>query len=85
MTTKQKLTDEERLAIVEDESTVWGSPIDNSEKVEIQAAAKLVQQAQYILDDAVIRARRNGLVWLVIGDALGISAEAARKKYISRV
>lgn len=85
MSTKHQLTDEESLAIVEDDSTAWGPAIDNSEQFEIRAAARLVRQAELLLDDAVIRARRNGLVWLAIGDALGVSAEAARKKYNARV
>lgn len=85
MTTKHLLTDETALAIIEDESTVWGPAIDNSEQVEIRVCTRLVEQAEQMRDNAVIRARRNGLVWLAIGDALGVSAEAARKKYNSRI
>lgn len=85
MVTKHQLTDEEALAIVEDESTVWGPPLDNSDQVEIRVCARLVEQAEQLRDEAVLRARRSGLVWICIGDALGISAEAARKKYNSRV
>lgn len=85
MATKHQLTDEEALAIVEDESTVWGPPMDNSDQVEIRVCARLVEQAEQLRDDAVLRARRSGLAWIAIGDALGISYQAARKKYMDRV
>lgn len=85
MTTKHEVSDAEALALVEDDDTAWDPAVPATEKLEIQAAVRLVEQAQALLDDTVIRARRSGLVWFVIGDALGVSGEAARKKYGSRV
>lgn len=85
MKTKRRLTDEEALAIAEDESTVWGPRFDNTDQLEIRALIRVRQLLDGMIDDAVIRGRHNGLVWLAIGDALGVSAEAARKMYNSRV
>lgn len=85
MTIKHEVSDAEALALVEGDDTAWAPPVPATEKLEIQAAVRLVEQAQALLDDTVIRARRNGLVWFVIGDALGVSGEAARKKYGPRV
>lgn len=85
MTTKHRLTHEEDLAIIEDDATDWGPPRGDSDKLEIMAAVRLVEQAERLRDEAVIRGRGQGLPWIVIGDALGVSGEAARKKYNHRV
>lgn len=84
MVTRSRLADDAALASVEDESTVWGPALDNSERLEIAASVKLVEQAEWVRDEAVFRARRRGLPWFAIGNALGVSAEAARKKYKDR-
>ena len=79
------MTDEEALAIVEDESTVWTEVPDRGNREEIRALIRVRAQVDAMIDEAAIRARHEGFPWLLIGDALGVTAEAARKKYNSRV
>ncbi len=81
MTTTHRLTDEEALAIAESDSTSWGAPRGNADELEIVAAVRLVGQAERLRDEAVVRGRAQGLPWIVIGAALGVSGEAARKRY----
>lgn len=85
MKTKRILTDEEALAIVEDEDTVWTEVPDRGNREEIRALIRIREQVDAMIDEAVIRARHDGFAWLLIGDALGVTAEAARKKYNNRV
>lgn len=81
MATTHRLTDEEALAIAESDSTIWGPPRGPADELEIVAAVRLVEQAERLRDEAVLRGRAQGLPWIVIGAALGVSGEAARKKY----
>lgn len=85
LTTKHQLTPEEALAIIEDDSTEWTLVPEEGEAESIRKHAELRDLASAQLDQAVIRARRNGLTWVEIGDALNVSHQAARKKYADRV
>lgn len=51
----------------------------------IRAAVHLGDRAQQEVDQAVIDARHRGITWLEIGIALGVSPQAAQKKYHHRV
>lgn len=85
MTTKRRISDEEALAVLEDESTDWPVIRDLRDQVEIRAYVLLRERAGEMVDDAVVCARKRGLTWIEIGNALGVSPQAARKKYVDRV
>lgn len=83
--TQRHLTEAEAIAIIEDESTEWTLVPDEGDAEAIRQQVKVRDLASARLDDAVIRARKHGLTWLEIGDALGVSHQAAHKKYGARV
>jgi hypothetical protein len=85
MKTKQHLTEAEAIEIVEDDSTQWTLIPDEGDAEAIRQHVELRALATAGLDDAVIRARRHGMTWMEIGAALGVSHQAARKKYAGRV
>lgn len=51
---------------------------------DLQDAALAVQQAQADLSEAVEVARLEGLSWNVVGWCLGVSAQAASKRFAER-
>lgn len=86
MTTKHRLSDADALARFEegidpDSATVR----DRGATADIRAAVRMRDTGQQMVDDAVVRARHGGLTWIEIGVALGVSPQAARKKYLNRV
>jgi len=85
MKTTKHLTEAEAIAIIEDESTEWRPVPDRGDAEAIRQRVESLAEATAQLDDAVIRARRNGLTWIEIGNALGVSHQAARKKYVGRI
>ncbi|WP_159618096.1 hypothetical protein [Ruania rhizosphaerae] len=85
MATKNRLTDAEaleRLETLEPETAVVR---DRADAADIRAALQMRQAANDMVDRAVIEARHRGLTWIEIGVALGVSPQAARKKYLERV
>ena len=85
MTTKHHLTEAEALAIVENDATEWTEIPDVDDAGSIREQVRRLEAAAARLDEVVLRARRNGLTWLEIGRSLGVSHQAARKKYAHRV
>lgn len=80
MKTRKSLTEAEAIAIIEDEATEWRLVSHRQEADDIRRHVLLRDQAIAELDETVITARQHGLTWLEIGDALGVSHQAARKK-----
>lgn len=86
MTIKTTVTDEEALAVFESgegfDPEVYTTPADTAD---IRAAVKVREYAQTLIDKNVIKARRQGSTWLEIAIALGVSPQAAQKKYRDQV
>src|SRR5699024_3231177 len=86
MTTKHTISDADALARFEegidpDTATVR----DRSATADIRAAVQMRDNGQQMVDDAVTQARHSGLTWVRVAAALGVSPQAARKKYLRRV
>lgn len=86
MTTKHTISDADALARFEegidpDTATVR----DRSATADIRAAVQMRDNGQQMVDDAVTQARHSGLTWVEVAAALGVSPQAARKKYVNRV
>lgn len=70
----------------------WADDVDAADLVEIdadelRAIARCVarrEQVERALDAAVAAARRNGRSWSEIGTMLGVSKQAAQRKYSRR-
>ena len=56
-------------------------PITSPEEATLRAAARRRSLAETDLGNAVATARRGGVPWQRIGEAVGTSGEAARQKY----
>lgn len=85
MKTKHKLTDAEALERLEALDPETAVVHDRSDTDDIRAAVRMREMAKEKLDKAVIDARDRGLTWIEIALALGVSPQAARKKYLDRV
>lgn len=84
MTTKHKPTDAEALARLEALDPETAVVRDRSDTADIRAAVQMRKAATDMVDQAVIAARHRGLTWIEISSALGVSPQAARKKYVER-
>ena len=86
MATNTKISDAEALAMFESgegfDPNVYRTPADTAD---IRAAVQVRATATQMVDDAVLAARREGLTWVEISAALGVSPQAARKKYLDQV
>ncbi len=85
LTTKMTTKDEEAVARFEkgiDPNTA--TVRDRSAVAEIEQAAHLRREVEELVDGAVQRARENGVTWTEIGAALGVSHQAAMKRYKQR-
>lgn len=58
-----------------------GEPTTSPEEATLRAAALRRSLAETDLGNAVATARRGGVPWQRIGEAVGTSGEAARQKY----
>lgn len=86
MTVKNKISDSEALARFEDGLDLDKAAVrDRRDSAEIRAAMQMRDAAERMVDEAVAAARRQGLTWIEIASALGVSPQAARKKYLNRV
>ena len=54
-------------------------PVEAFESIRQAALQRSVAERQ--VQDAVLRARKDGLSWAMVGAALGTSGEAARQRY----
>lgn len=85
MTVKNKISDSEALARFEDGLDPEKASVrDSRDSAEIRAAVQMRDAAEQMVDDAVVAARHRGLTWIEIATALGVSPQAARKKYLDR-
>lgn len=57
----------------------------NDPEVELAAVVALRRRANQLEIEAVTRAIGHGWTWAAVGDALGISAQAAHKKFAATV
>ena len=64
--------------------TLTGSADSNDPRVGLAAAAERRRQAERLQDSAVRRARVAGLSWAEIAGLLGVSKQAAHRKYRGR-
>ena len=75
----------ERAAVLE----AWADDVDDADLVEIDtdslkaiaAYADRLDRLETALADAVRQARRDGRSWSAIGTMLGVSKQAAQRKY----
>lgn len=58
-----------------------GRPLDPDVLKALRVAAVARAKAEQTLTESVVRARRAGLSWSVVGSTLGTSGEAARQRY----
>jgi hypothetical protein len=84
-TKKKSLTIDEALARLERLDPATAVYRDRSAIAPIQSAVRARQEAERVVDETVVRARRDGLTWIEIANGLGVSPQAARKKYHDRV
>ncbi|MBO0820870.1 MAG: hypothetical protein J2P26_08490 [Nocardiopsaceae bacterium] len=82
--TKVRLSDEELARYFEDDFEP-GEMRDRSATAEIEEAVHARQRAEDAVEAAVIRARRAGLTWVEIASGLGVSHQAAMKRYRDKV
>ncbi|MDR0482573.1 MAG: hypothetical protein LBH13_05375 [Cellulomonadaceae bacterium] len=75
------MTETQTLAAFESGEFATGSVRDRSATADIRAAVAMRQAAQGMVDAAVEAARSEGLTWVEVGLALGISPQGARQKY----
>ena len=59
----------------------WKAHLPSPTLGEIKSAALAVRKATNELDDAVSRARLDGATWAAIGDAAGMSRQAANERW----
>ena len=86
MATQHKISDAEALARFEEGLDLEGARVrDTRDTADVRAAVQMRDAGQRLVDEAVITARHRGLTWIEIAAALGVSPQAARKKYLSRV
>ncbi|MFT4188802.1 MAG: hypothetical protein QM621_09505 [Aeromicrobium sp.] len=86
MGTKKKISDAEALRRFEEGVESRAELIrDRGATAGIRAAVEDREVSQRRVDDTVIRARLDGLTWVEIASALGVSPQAARQKYMNRV
>lgn len=84
--TKTKMTDEEAAARFEDGfEPDWENARDRSEVADIEQAVAARQVADRAIEAAVRRARRDRVPWTAIAAALGVSHQAAMKRFKDRV
>lgn len=62
-----------------------GGAVPGGETTRIQHADQLVKLADARLHDLVAEARRNGVPWQAIGDTLGVTRQAAFKRFNAAV
>lgn len=84
MTTRQKLTDDEALALLEGIDPETSPVRDRSATADIRAAVQMRDAAAHLVDKAVLEARKSGLTWVEVAAALDVSPQAARQKYLKR-
>lgn len=84
-TKKVALTIDEALARLEAIDPATAVYRDRSAIAPIQSAVRAREDAVRVVDETVLRARREGLTWIEIANGLGVSPQAARKKYNDRV
>lgn len=58
---------------------------DESPETALAAVVALRRQANRLEIEAVVAAIRHGWTWAAVGEALGISAQAAHKKFAATV
>lgn len=81
MTTKTKLTDEQAAAAIE-RADLTGAPTrERTAIAPIEAAVHARTAAEQAVTAAVLDARAHGITWVEIASALGISHQAAMKRY----
>lgn len=85
MTTKTKLTDEEALARLERLDPKSDVVRDRTAVAGIEAGVRARNLAEHAIEAAVRDARSHGVTWTEIAAALGVSHQAAMKKYRDRV
>lgn len=83
-TINKKMTDEEAAAYLEDEFEPT-SMRDRSAVAQIEEAVHARQRAEDAIEAAVIRARRDGITWVEIATGLGVSHQAAIKRFRDKV
>ena len=84
MATKMKISDKAAAARFKDFEPDTEAVRDRSDVAEIEMAAKLRQDVEELVEGAVQRARARGVTWTEIGVALGVSHQAAMKRYKRR-
>ncbi|WP_309709272.1 hypothetical protein [Pseudolysinimonas sp.] len=84
-TKKDALTIEEALARLEAIDPATAVYRDRGAIAPIEDAVRARDDAERLVDEIVLRARRDGLTWIEIAAGLGVSPQAARKKYMDRV
>lgn len=84
--TKVKLSDEEAAARFEDGfEPDWENARDRSALTELEEAVRARRRAEDAVEAAVRRARADGLTWVEISSGLGVSHQAAMKRYRDKV
>lgn len=82
MGTTTPRSDAEMLAEIEaDRDEPIGPPVDGTPVRAIREAAERRQRADDEITEAVAGARALGISWTLIGEALGVSRQAARPRY----
>ena len=79
--TATKLTDTQALARLEHLDPVTATVRDRSATAEVRAAAQMRAAAQALVDQAVASARGDGVTWVEIGLALGMTPQSTRRRY----
>lgn len=81
MTTKTKLTDEQAAAAIEHADLSNAPRRDRRSLAPIEAAVHARTAAEQAVTAAVLDARARGITWIEIASALGVSHQAAMKRY----
>ncbi|MCL2464045.1 MAG: hypothetical protein FWF28_03095 [Micrococcales bacterium] len=76
-----KLTDEQVAEVIERTDFAGAIWHDRSEVAPIAAAVRTRAAAEASVTAAVLDVRAHGVTWIAIASALGVSHQAAMKKY----
>lgn len=83
--TKTKISDAEALERFEDFDPQAATVRDRTAVADIEQAVHARKVAEEATEEAVRRARQDGITWTEIASALGVSHQAAMKRYRDKV
>lgn len=84
MATKERITDEDALRAIEDFDPTGAPFRDATATATIRAAVASRASADAAVTAAVHEARDNGVTWVEIAAALGVTHQGARQRYGQR-